>query len=311
MFFSRKRQPLDAAFHEGEFAELFLYNRYPGSKKQTGSFTEKAELWALYDAEPDYRGLDLLRSLRFLRGIHTDLRIGPRSAANSALRGYCCDTNDHGKRSEIWFEAYNGNISDATRAAITMAPYGHADKSRALSQKSFVRFILALRGKKPLEKIDALLLAYAIATLLDKKRFAGIVDADLFLFVPPAACRVGIFHYHSADRLLNTHLVAGFNHFQHDGAGRFFTHGLNRFGMPDILVSPGRGATLSADDYQRVLRETHARFLAYLTKGGRAALQGTRVWRGGGFLPEQVAAMMGRKIAELTMPNVKGKREDR
>lgn len=299
MFFTRSRQPLDAQFNDAQFEEIFLHNRYPGSKTQSGNFADKAELWALYDGEPDYQGLNLLRSLRFLRGIHTDLRIGPRSAANAALRGYCSDTNNDGKKSEVWFEAYNGNISDATRTTIAMAPYGHADKSRALSQKSFVRFIVPLAKKKPLEKIDALMLAYAIATLLDKGRFAGIIDADLFLFVPPAAARAGVSNYHRGDRLLNTHLVAGFNHFEQNGAVRFFTHGLNRFGMPDVLVSAGKAVTLSTEHYQDVLREMHARFLAYLTKGPRAALEHTRALRNSKSLPEQVAAMMGKKIVEL------------
>lgn len=299
MFFSRKRQSLDAVFNDAQFEAIFLHNRYPGSKTQSGNFAIKAELWALYDGEPDYQGLNLLRSLRFLRGIHTDLRIGPRSAANTALRGYCNDTNDGSKKTEIWFEGYNGNISDATRAIIAMAPYSHADKSRALSQQSFVRFIVPLANKKPLEKIDALLLAYAIATLLDKNRFAGIIDTDLFLFVPPAAARAGVSNYHCGDRLLNTHLVAGFNHFAENGAVRFFTHGFNRFGMPDILVSAGNGVTLSTEHYREVLRETHARFLTYLTKGTRVALEHTRVLRSNKGLPEQVTAMMGKKIVEL------------
>ncbi|MFZ5629749.1 MAG: hypothetical protein ACOY5B_11510 [Spirochaetota bacterium] len=300
MFFSGKRQPLDAVFNDAQFEAIFLHNRYPGSKQQQGGFAEKAELWALYDGEPDYHGLNLLRSLRFLRGIHTGLRIGPRSAANSALRGYCTDSNNEGKKSELWFEAYNGNISDATRMTISMAPYGHAEKSRALSQKSFVRFIVPLAKKKPLEKIDALMLAYAIAALLDKKRFAGIIDADLFLFVPPAAARAGVSNYHRGDRLLNTHLVAGFNHFEQNGVLRFFSHGFNRFGMPDVLVSPGKTVALSTEHYQDVLREMHARFLAYLTKGARAALEQTRPLRSNRSLPEQVTAMMGRKIVELT-----------
>jgi hypothetical protein len=299
MFFSRRSQPLDAVFDEAEYRAIFLHNRYPKGMPQCNSFVDKAELWALFDAEPYYHGLNLLRSLRFLRGIHTHLRIGPRSAVNAALRGYCSDTNHGGKKSEIWFEAYNGNISDATRTAITMAPYSHADKSRALSQKSFVRFIVPLAKKRPMEKIDALMLAYAIATLLDQARFAGIIDADLFLFVPPAAARAGVANYHSGDRLLNTHLVAGFNYFEQDGAVRFFTHGLNRFGMPDVLVSAGKSRLLSTQHYQDVLREIHARFLAYLTKGPRAALEHTRPLRSSKLLPAQVAAMMGKKIVEL------------
>jgi len=303
MLFFRKREPLDAEFDDAQYEAIFLHNRYPGSKNRTGNFVEKAELWALYDTEPEYHGLNLLRNLRFLRGIHTTLRIGARSAANSALRGYVCDTNNQGKKTEIWFEGYNGNISDATRTTITMAPYGHADKSRALSQKSFVRFIVPMANKKPLEKIDALLLAYAIATLIDKNRFAGIIDADLFLFVPPAAVRAGVLNYHRGDRLLNTHLVAGFNHFTQDGAVRFFTHGLNRFGMPDILVSSGKNVTLSTEHYQEVLRETHTRFLAYLTKGARVALEHARVLRSTRELPQQVTAMMGKKIVELTLGN--------
>ncbi len=299
MFFSRKREALDAHFSDAQFEAIFLHNRYPGSRKQTGGFADKAELWGLYDSEPDYHGLNLLRSLRFLRGIHTDLRIGPRSATNAALRGYCSDSNNAGKKSEIWFEAYNGNISDATRTTITMAPYGHADKSRALSQKSFVRFIVPLAGKKPLEKMDALLLAYAIATLLDKEHFAGIIDADLFLFVPPGAARAGVSNYHRGDRLLNTHLVYGFNYFEQNGVVRFFTHGLNRFGMPDILVVSGKKITLGTEHYQDVLREVHARFLAYLTKNAHAALELTRPLRSSKVLPAQVGAMMGKKIVEL------------
>lgn len=299
MFFTRSRQALDAQFDEAQFEAIFLHNRLPHSKKQSGNFTDKAELWALFDQEPDYHGLNLLRSLRFLRGIHTDLRIGARSAANSALRGYCSDSNSYGKKSEIWFEGYNGNISDATRTSITIAPYAHAEKSRALSQKSFVRLIVPLVKKKPLEKIDALVVAYAIASLLDPKHFAGIIDADLFLFVPPAAARAGVSNYHRGDRLLNTHLLAGFNYYEYNGEVRFFTHGLNRFGMPDIIVSSGKTVTLTTAHYQEVLREVHARFLAHLTRGPRAALEHTSVLHNRRSLPGQVAAMMGEKIVGL------------
>lgn len=311
MLWGRKKIPLDAFFDDAEFEQIFLHNRYPGSKTQKKSFADKAEFWALFDAEPLYQGLNLLRRLRFLRGIHTELRIGPRSAENPAVRGFCRDTNYGGHKTEIWFEGYNGNIADATRTAITIAPYGHGEKSRALSQKFFVRLIVPMAAKTPLEKIDALLLAYTIAALLDKDRFAGIVDADLFLFVPPTSVVAGVANYHRGDRLLNTHLIYGFNYFEHNHQVNFFTHGLNRFAMPDIFIASSPSAELTKENYREILRDVHTRFLAYLTQKKSFAQHGLRPLPKNKKLPEQVAAMMGKKIFLLTGKQANPKDKDR
>lgn len=303
MFFSSSNQPLDASFNEAEFENIFLHNRYPLDKSKQGSaagFTEKAEIWALYDAEPQYNGLNLLRRLRALRGIHSDLKIGARSATNPAVRGFCFDGNTPKEAHSVWFEGYKGNISDATRATITMAPYSHEEKSRALSQKSFIRLIVPLRKKTPLAKIDALMTTYAIAALIDPQRFAGLVDADLFLFVPPDAVRAGVANYHRGDRMFNTHLLYGFNYFEQNGPVSYFSHGLNRFGMPDFLVTgSGSAVQLTTEHYKEVLKELHGRFLAYLTRSAKQALVHTRPLKAAKTLPEQVAAMMGKKVVLL------------
>lgn len=311
MLWAQKKIPLDAHFDDKEFEQIFLHNHYPTHKARKVDFTGKAELWALFAADPVYHGLNLLRSLRSLRGIHTDLRIGPRSKANAAVRGICRDTNQGFPKTEIWFEGYAGNIADATRTAITIAPYDHSDKSRALSQKFFVRLIIPMADKKPLEKIDALLLAYTLALLLDNERFVGIVDTDLFLFVPPAAVRAGVSNYYRHDRLLNTHLIYGFNHFEQDDGVCFFTHGLNRFAMPDIVVLGSHSNKLTRESYRHILRAVHARFLAHLTRGKLAALQGSQPLAKNHRLPEQVAAMMGKKIVLLTDKQAIPQDEDR
>lgn len=311
MLWARKKIPLDASFDDAEFEQIFLHDRYPGSKTQKKSFADKAELWALFDAEPFYQGLNLLRRLRFLRGIHTELRIGPRSAINPAVRGFCRDTNHGGHKTEIWFEGYSGNIADATRTAITIAPYDYGEKSRALSQKFFVRLIIPLAAKTPLEKIDALLLAYTIAALLDQDRFAGIVDADLFLFVPPTSLLAGVANYHRGDRLLNTHLVYGFNYFENNRQVNFFTHGLNRFAMPDILIASSPTVELAKENYREILRDVHARFLAHLTQKKSVVLRGMQPLPKSKKLPEQVAAMMGKKIVLLTSKQANPKDKDR
>jgi hypothetical protein len=296
-----KSQPLDAGFNDSEFEAVFLHNGIPGVKaakgkpatKKPASPDDRAEIWALFDKPVKYNGLNILRQMRNLWGIHTTLSIGARSTANPAVRGICRLAP---KRS-LYFEGYAGNISDATRHIITISPYSHAEKSRALSQKMFVRIVVPIKNLPPLEKVDTLLFAYAIAVFLDPDNFAGIVDPDMFLFVPPEAVRAGLAHYHRSDRLLNTHLLTGFNFYEHEGEARFFTHGQSRFGVPEFLTTRYAGGPgLTTADYAVALRQTHATFLRSLVSG-RSATKGMKrvnVRK----LPEQVAAMVGPNIVE-------------
>lgn len=216
MVAAHKVFPFDAVFDDKAFENIFLHNIYPGEKPGKGKArpalpAEKAEIWALYDRAPNYNSINLLRQLRALWGIDTTLKLGPRSATNSAIRGFMQKPFGSKGMADVWFEAYQGNISDATRTAIAFSPYEDADKSRALSQKAFIRLVVPLKKKTALEKIEALLMAYSVAAFLDPKNFAGIVDPDLFLFVPATGVRAGLANYLSANRLLNTHLVTGFN----------------------------------------------------------------------------------------------------
>jgi len=293
LFSAQKDIPLDAGFNDKQFENIFLYNRYPGVKgksDQASNVAEKAEIWALYDGAVHYNGLNMLRRLRSLWGIHLTLKIGPRSRQNPAPRGEC-RLGDQ----VVYFEGYAGNISDAVRDIVSYAPYGHGDKSRALSQKFFIRFIVPLKGKTPHERIDSLLMAYGVAGFLDAKSFAGIVDPDIFLFVPPQAVRAGLMHYHREDRLLNTHLLTGFNFYEKDDGARFFTHGLARFGLPDILLG---GERLTPENYGAALRYAHELFLQQLS-GNKPKFTPLKKRDA---LPGQVSAMMGRNVVVAALP---------
>lgn len=302
MFFREADQPLDATFTDAEFEKIFLHNQYPGKGgvAKTGGTGDKAEIWALYDAQTHYNGINMLRRLRQLWGIHLNLQIGPRSAANTSPRGILTADRRLKDSRRIFFEGYKGNISDATRSIVTISPYDHGEKSRALSQLFFVRLIVPLKGLTALGKIEALLMAYSVALFLDAKRFAGIVDPDIFLFVPPESVRAGLAHFHRNDRLLNTHLVSGFNFFDSEGRVRFFTHGLSRFGMSELLLSEDKSKpALTSADYTDALKIAHSEFLKYLTAGKtyKSPKQASKVEK----LPEQVSAMMGKKIAALKL----------
>ncbi len=307
MLFGHKNIPLDAQFDDRAFESVFLHNAYPGEKPLKSpkgaatTATDKAELWALYDRMPRYNGINLLRQLRTLWGIHANLQIGARSATNSAVRGRLTrSTGDHG-HADIWFEAYQGNISDATRTAITFAPYDDAEKSRALSQKAFIRLVVPLKRKSALEKIETLLMAYSLAAFIDAGEFAGLVDPDLFLFVPGKSVRAGLASYHSSNRLLNTHLVTGFNYFESDQAPQFFTHGCSRFGVSELLLRRAKGGKpLQTEDYAEVLKLLHANFLAAVTGKKPAQKMRLQALKKNG-LPEQIAAITGRNIRELVL----------
>jgi len=308
MLFRESDFPLDAEFNEPLFENIFLHNAYPGDKPAKGgkqarpvNIADKAEVWALFDSQPHYNGLNLVRRLRQLWGIHLTLKIGARSKTNSSPRGMTALGAEQKKARSVYFEGYQGNISDATRGIVTIAPYGHAEKSRALSQKFFIRLIVPLKGQGPIEKIESLLMAYSIVLLMDPRRFAGIVDPDMFLFVPPASVRAGLASYHGGDSLLNTHLVSGFNFYDSEGKTRYFTHGLNRFGMADLMLSEAhKGQPLAAEDYTTALKKAHALFLHYLTTGGKKQPAGKALPKSE-KIPEQVAAMTGRKIMMLTV----------
>lgn len=303
MFLASKNVPLDAGFDDRQFENIFLHNRYPedkGAKPVTG-IAEKAELWALFEAPARYNGLNLLRQLRSLWGIHLTLQIGPRSDANKAPRGVCRIGAGKGSPA-IYFEGYSGNISDATRDIITFAPYGHAEKSRALSQKFFIRLVVPLKGLAPLAKIEAVLAAYSVAAFMDKKNFVGIVDPDIFVFVPPASVRAGLAHFHREDRLLNTHLVSGFNFYEKEGAARFFTHGLGRFGMADVLI--GEGEQLTTGEYTAALRRAHGIFLSELMGSGKKEKFPALKKRDA--LPGQVAAMLSKNVVLAKLPGAQG-----
>lgn len=309
MLFRETDFPLDAAFSEPAFENIFLHNAYPGEKRGAArgsraqaSLSDKAEIWALFDAQPHYNGLNLIRRLRQLWGIHLTIQIGARSASNSSPRGLCRISRGKKQPQLVYFEGYKGNISDATRSIVTIAPYDHGEKSRGLSQKFFIRLIVPLKGLNPLEKIESILLAYSIAGLMDPKRFAGVVDPDVFLFVPPESVRAGLAHFHRSDRLLNTHLVSGFNFYENEGRARFFTHGLNRFDMPDlILMETDRNKPLTTEHYAIALKKAHAQFLSFLTgAGNNTRLLGKHLPKSE-KIPEQVAAMIGRKIGALTV----------
>ena len=308
MLFRETDFPLDAEFNEPLFENIFLHNVYPGEnslrrgkKNAPANFTDKAEIWALFDSQPHYNGLNLVRRLRQLWGIHLTLRIGARSKTNSAPRGVCAIAGPTKKSHSVYFEGYKGNISDATRGIVTIAPYASAEKSRALSQKFFIRLIVPLKGQGALEKIESLLMAYSIVLLMDPQRFAGIVDPDMFLFVPPVSVRAGLASYHGGDSLLNTHLVSGFNFYDSAGKTRYFTHGLNRFGMADLLLSEAnKNQPLTAEDYTAALKKAHALFLQYLTTGGKKQPPGKALPKAE-KIPEQVAAMTGRKIIMLAV----------
>lgn len=308
MLFRETDFPLDAEFNEPLFENIFLHNAYPGDKPAKGgkksppaNIADKAEIWALFDKQPHYNGLNLVRRLRQLWGIHLTLRIGARSKTNSSTRGVCAISGPQKKSRSVYFEGYKGNISDATRGIVTIAPYGHAEKSRALSQKFFIRLILPLKGQNPIEKIESLLLAYSIVLLMAPKHFAGIVDPDMFLFVPPTSVRAGLASYHGGDQLLNTHLVSGFNFYDSEGKSRYFTHGLNRFGMADLLLSEAnKSQPLTAEHYTAALKKAHAQFLQCITANGKKQPAGKALPKSE-KIPEQVAAMLGRKIVMLTV----------
>ncbi|MFO1525635.1 MAG: hypothetical protein U1F16_06655 [Turneriella sp.] len=146
---------------------------------------------AFYDAQTHYNGINMLRRLRQLWGIHLNLQIGPRSAANTSPPGILTADPCLKDSRRIFFEGYKGNISDATRSIVTISPYDHGEK-RARSQLFFVRLIVPLKGLTALGKIEALLMAYSVALFSDAKRFAGMVDPDIFLFVPPESVRAGL-----------------------------------------------------------------------------------------------------------------------
>lgn len=307
MLFGHKNYSLDAQFDDGAFESIFLNNQYPGEKPAKVNKTkapvlaDKAEIWALYDRMPGYNGINLLRQLRTLWGIHTTLKIGPRSSGNPAVRGKVTRTDGNRAQADIWFEAYQGNISDATRTAIAFAPYDDAEKSRALSQKAFVRLVVPLKKKSALEKIDALLLAYSVAAFIDSTHFAGLVDPDLFLFVPKKSVRAGLASYHSSNRLLNTHLVTGFNFFESEQAPQFFTHGCSRFGVSEMLLRRAQGnKPLQTEDYAEVLKLMHASFLALITGKKPAPKLKLKALKPK-VLPDQVAAFTGITIRELIL----------
>lgn len=299
--------PRDAEFDEKAFENVFLHNAYPGEKPGKGkpkpvAPADKAEIWALYDQLPAFNSINLLRQLRAVWGIETTLDIGPRSAKNAAVRGLLQRTGRGATGAQVWFEAYQGNISDATRTAISFSPYEDAEKSRALSQKAFIRLVVPLRKKNPLEKVESVLMAYSIAAFIDAKRFAGLVDPDLFLFVPATGVRAGLASYLSPQRLLNTHLVAGFNFFEANGAPVFFTHGYARFVATDLMVRrTEKGAELKLDNYAAVLKMLHGIFLNMLTGKKAAAKLRLQPLKKTKALPEQVAAITGTKIRELVL----------
>ncbi len=308
MLFVAKDFPLDAGFDENLFENIFLHNRYPGEKvakstagKTASGVADKAEIWALYDGKVSYNGIDMLRQLRALWGIHLTLKIGPRSASNRAPRGICSLRNTKSGGETVFFEGYSGNISDATRDLITFAPYGNKEKSRALSQKFFMRLVVPLKGLSPLQRIDAILMAYSVAAFLDKKNFAGVADPDMFIFVPPVGIRAGLSHYHRAERLLNTHLVSGFNFYDKEGEARFFTHGLGRFGMPDLLIAR---EGLTTADYTAALRFAHGVFLQQLM--GAAKKQKLPAFKNRDSLPEQVRAMVSKHLVLAALPKDQG-----
>jgi len=311
MLFKKKNIAFDAQFDESEFENIFLRNGYPGapSKQGTTTYDDKAEIWALYDKEIHFNGNNLLRQLRILWGIASLLKIGARSIKNPQPRGVFQIGKDKNAQ-KIYFEGYAGNIADATRELIAIAPYGKADKARALAQKSFVRLIVPMRGRTPLQKIDALLTAYSIAAFLDSKRFAGIVDPDMYLFVPPKNIVAGLGNYHRADRMLNTHLVTGFNFFQREGRAIFFTHGLNRFALPDLVLGESaRHEPLTTEHYTSALKTAHTFFLAALTQKGKT--KKTQAIKDRKDLPEQVNAMLGKNCIAFAVPEQSAEAKDR
>lgn len=301
-----KDVPLDAGFDDRQFENIFLHNKFPDGKSAAGSaITDKAEIWALYDSPVRYNGINMLRQLRALWGIHLNLQIGPRSTANKAPRGICRLKNGKGPGHTVYFEGYNGNISDATRDLVTFAPYSNKEKSRALSQKFFIRLVVPLKGLTPLGRIDAVLLAYSIAAVIDTKSFAGVADPDLFIFVPPVGIRAGLAHYHGKDRLLNTHLVSGFNFYEKEGAARFFTHGLGRFGVPDLMIaSASNGSALTTEHYAPALRRAHGIFLSRLMASGKT--EKLPPLKDRKALPEQVNSMLGKNVVTAALPVSQG-----
>lgn len=299
MIFGPASSPAAAGFDEREFENIFLHGKFPGEKlSSVRANSQRAELWALYDGPVKYNPLNMLRVLRTLWGIHVDLSVGPRSAANTAPRGYV--RHPVGKRIvKTYFEGYAGNISDALRSIVSMAPYDHAVASRALSQKFFIRLIVPLKALAPLQKVEALLVAYTLAWVMDERHFAGVVDPDTFLFVPPANVIAGVTNFRRPEQMLNTHLLSGFNFYQENEAYRFFTHGLHRFGMPEALIYRGpKGKSLSRENYAAALKTAHGYFLDKLT--GRKMKKPAPLAKK--FkLPEQVAAMTGKKVADLPL----------
>ncbi|MBV6494217.1 MAG: hypothetical protein LDLANPLL_02248 [Turneriella sp.] len=300
MFKKKKNIALDAEFNEREYENIFLHNLYPSGKKipSNASVADKVEFWALYDTTPNYNGIDLLRDLRTLWGIHLQLRIGPRSDKNSSPRGFCLHLLGENKEIKIFFEGYAGNISDATREPIAFTSFSNDEKSRALSQKYFIRFVFFFERLFPLQKIEAMLVAMSIAASLDKKRFAGIVDPDIFLFVPANPIRAGLANFLSANRLLNTHLVTGFNFFEKNSTVYFFTHGFNRFGFADILLSGNEkeAEELSVGVYKKALKQTHDIFLNHIM--GNKEKVHLSILKNRAELPEQVNAMLGKKVLQ-------------
>jgi hypothetical protein len=78
--------------------------------------------------------------------------------------------------------------------------------------------------------------------------------------------RAGLANYLSANRLLNTHLVTGFNFYEIDGTPVFFTHGFSRFGIADLLLRRAeKGRELTTGNYAEVLKLLHGIFLNSLT----------------------------------------------
>ncbi|HRP68276.1 MAG TPA: hypothetical protein PLY93_01960 [Turneriella sp.] len=237
----------------------------------------------------------MIRELRTLWGIHLHLKIGARSEKNPSPRGYVTLPLEK-KNIIIYFEGYSGNISDATREPISFAPYTDKDKSRALSQKFFIRFVASLNDMVALEKIQTLVLLMSIGYILDKNQFSGIVDPDVFLFVPPTAVRAGLQQFHRKEQLLNTHFVSGFNFYQQNGAAIFFTHGLNRFGAPDLLIDGG-DKTLTTNDYATALKEAHTLFLSHI--GNIKRQRKLSPLKRSEAIPEQVRAMIGKEVRRV------------
>jgi len=282
MIFGPESSPTAVGFDEKLFQNIFLHDKFSG---------EKAELWALYDAPIQFHALNLLRNLRALWGIDLHVKIGPRSESNQSPRAIITTRND----GNFYLEGYAGNISDAIRGIVAMAPHPHSDKSRVLSQKHFVRIVVGLQKLGATQKIDRLLLAYSVASYLDPARFAGIIDMDQFLMLPTSTVKAGIANYHRPEQLLNTHLIYGFNFFELNGNVTFFTHGLGRFKMNDLVI---QGEKLSTENYREALKLAHVYFLNGLAnKGKQPKPVATKKMK----LPEQVEAMVTKQLTRVNL----------